>query len=922
MIFRQAAVVLLFFCLLLTNLVPAVSAQQAEKLPDGVTKVVSVEGVTEYRLANGLQILLYPDKSKQNVMVNITYHVGSRHEGYGETGMAHLLEHLVFKGTPKYGNIPAEMTKRGMAPNGTTSFDRTNYFAFFPPTGDNLEFYLDMEADRMVNSFIAKKDLDSEFSVVRNEMESGENNPTRILLERVRATAYQWHNYGKSTIGARSDVENVKIENLQAFYRKYYQPDNATLIVGGNFDVAKTLELINQKFGPIPKPSRTLEPTWTTDPPQDGERQVIVRRVGDTQLVAVGYHMPPVSSPDFAPTSILASVLGASPSGPLYKGLVESKKATSVSGSAGQSKEQGYMLFFANLNKDQSAETVRDTMIEILENYAANLPSKEEVDRQKVNWARLYERIGNDLNLMVSQLSEWSARGDWRLAYLTRDRLQAVTPEDVQRMAKTYLLQSNRTVGMFVPTEKPVRAPVQRITNEQIAAMVKDVKGGETVAEGEVFETTPANIEARTKRSAIGGIKTAFLTKKSRANQVNLRLTFRWGDEKSLLNLKHIGVMTGRMLGRATMKRTRQQIRDEINRLKAVVEIDGVETGAVALVTTNRENLPAVMRLVAEILKEPNFQQSDLDELKSNAINALEASRSDPGGIVNREMRIAFNKYPKGDIRYAGTLDEEIAENKAVTLDAVKKFYKDFYGASHGELAVVGDFDENEVNKLVTELFGNWKSPKPYKRVESPYFEVKPFQKAIETPDKANAVFQARLPLKMRDDHPDYPALVMGNFILGGGFLNSRLATRIRQKEGISYSIGSVFSAGSQDDAALFFVQAIYAPENVQRLENAVREEITKAVTEGFTAKEVEEAKQGWLLGRQRSRADDGAIRTILSSYLNINRTFAWDAEMEKKVASLTVEQVNAAMRKYINLDRMSIVKAGDFAKAKNAGTK
>ncbi|HEX6280283.1 MAG TPA: pitrilysin family protein, partial [Pyrinomonadaceae bacterium] len=213
-----------------------VSGTIAQNPSPGITRVRSIEGITEYRLANGLQVLLFPDLTKQNITVNIVYHVGSRHESYGETGMAHLLEHLVFKGTPKHPNIPQELTAHGASPNGTTWYDRTNYFETFAATDENLDWALDLEADRMINSYIAKKDLDSEFSVVRNEMESGENSPVRVLFDKLTATAYQWHNYGKTTIGARSDVENVKIENLQAFYRKYYQPDNATLIVAGKLD--------------------------------------------------------------------------------------------------------------------------------------------------------------------------------------------------------------------------------------------------------------------------------------------------------------------------------------------------------------------------------------------------------------------------------------------------------------------------------------------------------------------------------------------------------------------------------------------------------------------------------------------------------------------------------------------------------------
>src|SRR5580700_4737819 len=203
------------------------------------TKVTSVEGITEYHFDNGLRLLVFPDASKPNITVNITYLVGSRHEGTGERGMAHLLEHMVFKGSPKHKNIPQELTEHGARPNGTTSYDRTNYFETFQATDENLRWALDLESDRMVNSFIKKEDLASEFTVVRNEFEMGENNPFNVLFERAMSSAYVWHPYGHSPIGNRADIENVPIDKLQAFYRKYYQPDNAVLTVSGHIEEPK-----------------------------------------------------------------------------------------------------------------------------------------------------------------------------------------------------------------------------------------------------------------------------------------------------------------------------------------------------------------------------------------------------------------------------------------------------------------------------------------------------------------------------------------------------------------------------------------------------------------------------------------------------------------------------------------------------------
>jgi len=254
----------------------ALAAQAQTALPAGVTRTASVEGITEYRLANGLKVLLFPDATKPTTTVNVTYRVGSRHENYGETGMAHLLEHMVFKGTPSIPSVFQELGRRGMQFNGTTFFDRTNYYETFTASDESLDWALRMEAERMTQSKFSKADLDTEMSVVRNEFEMGENNPRLVLWKRLQALAFDWHNYGNVTIGARSDVENVDIGRLRAFYETYYQPDNAVLVVAGKFDPAKTLGLIVKHFGPIPRPARALPRLHTVEPVQDGERSAVV----------------------------------------------------------------------------------------------------------------------------------------------------------------------------------------------------------------------------------------------------------------------------------------------------------------------------------------------------------------------------------------------------------------------------------------------------------------------------------------------------------------------------------------------------------------------------------------------------------------------------------------------------------------------
>lgn len=907
----------IFVSLLLLSFSFASFAQMAKTLPEGITKVTTVEGITEYSLDNGLKILLFPDPTKQTITVNVTYLVGSKHENYGETGMAHLLEHLVFKGTPKHPNIPQELTARGARPNGTTWTDRTNYFETFQATEDNLEWALDLEADRMVNSFIAKKDLDSEFSVVRNELESGENSPFRVLFQRTLSVAYDWHNYGKSTIGARSDLENVPIDRLQAFYRKYYQPDNAVLLVAGKFDEMKALELIKKTFGKIPKPDRELPEFYTVEPTQDGERSVTVRRVGDIKMLMAGYHVPPGSHPEAPAVDIFNTVMSDTPSGRLYKNLVETKKATSVFGLNFQFKEPGYIMFGAQINKADEIDPAKEAMIKTVE-MAENKPiTKEEVERAKTQLLKNIDLALNDPNRVGLEMSEWIAQGDWRLFFLYRDRLEKVSVEDVAKVANKYFKQANRTVAKFIPTDKPDRAEVPVVKDAEVMAMVKDYKGREAVAQGEAFDPSPANIETRLTRTEIGGLEVAFLSKENRGDSVVANLTLRFGDEKSLMNRDTAASFAGRMLIRGTAKRTRQQIQDEFDRLKASVNVFGGATSAGARIETTRQNLPEVLKIVAEILREPSFPESEFEQMKQETLTGLESQLSNPQSVAFRKINSHFNVYPKGHPLYQGTIEEEIADVKAVTLEDVKKFYKDFYGASHGEMTVVGDFDEGEIAGLVKQLFEGWKSPSGYTRIAQEYNVIQPIDEMYETPDKANAFFVARLNVKMRDDNPDYAALALGNYMLGGGFLNSRLATRIRQDDGLSYGVGSRFSAGSIDEAGSFFAFAIYAPENAEKLEAAFRDEIRKAVTEGFTAEEVADAKKGLLQAANVSRANDRELAGRINNYLFLDRTLKWDEEYEKKLASLTVEEVNAAMKKYITPENISIVKAGDFAKAK-----
>ena len=429
------------------------------KLPKGITKVTSVEGITEYRVeSNGLKVLLFPDQSKATTTVNITYLVGSRMENYGETGMAHLLEHMMFKGTPKHPHIDQEFNQRGARFNGTTSMDRTNYYEIAQASDDNLAWAIELEADRMVHSNIARKDLDSEMTVVRNEYEQGENSPFSVLLKRMQSVMYDWHAYGRATIGNKSDIENVKIENLQAFYRLYYQPDNAVLLIAGKFDEARALALIAKHFEPIPRPKRKLPPFWTVEPTQDGERTFMVRRKGDIQAVILGYHVPSNLHDDSDGLGFASYVLGQVPSGRLHKALVEKGLAAQVFSFPLMGMDPGMMFFGAVVKKGDDVEPVRAELTKIVEGFAASPPDEQEMARAKQTFANQAEKTLANSESVGVQMSEYIGLGDWRLFFQGRDAAMKVTAQQVQDVAKKYFVRDNRTTGIFMPEDNPQRA--------------------------------------------------------------------------------------------------------------------------------------------------------------------------------------------------------------------------------------------------------------------------------------------------------------------------------------------------------------------------------------------------------------------------------------------------------------------------------
>ncbi len=889
-----------------------------DNLPDGVAKVTEVEGISEFKLSNGVQVLLFPDESKPQFTINVTVLVGSRHEGYGETGMAHLLEHMLFKGTDRFDDIPALLKERGVLNmNGTTSYDRTNYYETLPTSDENLEFAIQMESDRLVNSLIRAEDLASEMTVVRSEFERGENSPQSILFQRIMSNAYEWHNYGKTTIGNKTDIMRVPVMNLRQFYKKFYQPDNIMVVLAGKFDNEKGLSLMEKYFGKLEAPKRELPKTYTEEPAQDGERIVVLRRVGDTQLVGAGYHVMSAGSDEYAAGQVLGTILGTEPSGPLYKNLIETELASSSSAMTIAGHDPGMIIGMAEVKSGKDLEPAKQALLDTMENLDESVITDAAVKRAVTTILKRRDRqFANSERFSIS-LSEWRAYGDWRLYFLHRDRLEKVTKDDVLKVAKNYLVRSNRTMGVFEPMEEPVRAELPSRPN--LAKLLDGYKGREKIASGEAFEPIPELIESRTVKGELdSGIKYALLPKKTRGELVNLSIELNYGDEENLKGKVQAAQMLGSLMSRGTTELGFQEFKDRLDELSTTLRFGGGVGSLTATMQCKRDSLSEALGLMKQALRTPLLDPEQFDVVKRQMATRIESMKSDPQALAGNIFQRKMSPHAADNVRYIPTIEESIDRINDLSIDQVKEVHSKFLNGQHGVLAAVGDFETDAIVKGLNDVFADWTTEANFKRIDRPAVEgIAAERITVETPDKKNAIFIAGSSFALDDKHIDYEPLLVGDYILGGGPLASRLADRVRKQDGLSYGVGSTFRASSQDPNGTLMLYAISNPANTEKVVDAVDEELTRFLESGVTGEELEKAKESFLKTRQGRRAQDRGLARILLSNLKNDRTMDFQKESDERISGLDKQTVDEAIKRHFQKENLVIVTAGDFANAK-----
>ena len=880
----------------------------------GFEKIEEIDGIVEYRhKGNGLKVLLIENHAAPVVTSMVVYKVGSRNEAVGYTGSTHFLEHMMFKGTPNY-NLVESLKPLGADFNATTSYDRTNYFEKVPSR--YLRELITMEADRMRNLSLRQSDRDSEMTVVRNEFEISKNDPNSLLHEHLMATAFQEHPYHHPIIGWLDDVENVPLERMKQFYDTFYWPNNATLMITGDFDTIECLTIISETYGKIPRSQHEIPQVYTAEPPQSGERRFkIVKPSTKPASVMIGFHVPEAMHEDSYALSALGRVLGGSRqrASRLYKALIETRLAVSCGAGSSDMLDPGLFIMNATCAPGVKPGVVEATLLKVMASMATDLVTDEELNRVK-QANRKGTALGSDNQMaLLGQLCHAEVVGTWK-EYIDYDnKFDAVTPQMVRDVAARYFSENNRTVGTFIPQVTPVAAaaPAGQVHDLTAVPQADGDDGSSYEAAAETKEEA-VSFKSQTSEKVFANGVAVQVMPMTGAKTVAVTLKVRAGDCYSPEGKSLVATLAAMLLNKGSAKASKSQIAEMLEEMSARMEFgsDTYNSNLSGKVVTS--DFGVYIALVGDALRNPLFPEAELEQAKLQLQSYFEEAMSDTDELASQKLSAAL--YPAGAVHHAKPHEQMLAELATITMDDIKAFHAQYYSPKSTIITIAGGIAADEAFRLVDLAFGSWA---PVNALEPQAIPVvaavapeKAIKQVVHVPDMTSVSILIGLPSTVKFGTPEFYTAKVANAALGESTLSSRLGDVLRKEHGLTYGIRSGFNNPMFGDGH-FEISITVNPANVDKALKLIDEVVAKYVAEGINDREFDEAIKG-AVGAFVVRLDSpNVIASTISTY-----TFAGVGVelMDKQAANyqaVTKEAVNAFIRANFDLSKAVTVVVG-----------
>ena len=880
-----------FFIPLLSHASPSVPAPVLE---------ARAHGFESWRLSNGFRLILLPYPSAVDTRVELAVRTGSVQEGYGETGMAHLLEHLLFKSAGNIPDVKQELTRLGVHWNGTTTPDRTNYFETFSANPDILKSILHLEAARFGAAHFTQNDLTSEMTVVRNELERNDNSPQSQLYRTLFRESFLMHGYGHPTIGARSDIENAPFSALQAFHDKHYRPDNAYLIISGRFDVPQTLELATALFSPFKNPATPKPTDWTLESPGPVRGQALISMPNAQRQGAVAWRIPSEFDAQTTAIEIGLSALCDPDWGSLRKALVlDQQSAASVHCSASTLNRAGLVIASATALPHDSAplSQLATQLAEHLEKMAAQGLSRAQFERAKKEESDSYERLIPNHQSVAALVSSAESAGSWLLAFARHKQSEQLTLDFINQALKAWIQESARTTVLVdnglsqAPALPPPPVPDRLLLSESYA----DPWAGTS----DPMPTLASDLARVVQRQTLpNGDQLALLSRNNTGSRTWLSVVIDSGNGEALKGRALDCSMASSLAAAGGGGYNRDQLNKKMAELKTRFTL-GV--ASFSLETQGADMTPA-FDILLKAFASPDFPHTEFERTRSALINSLVASQKDPAAQAANVAALRFDNYPDGHPHKPMHSTETLERIKALTLDGAVECKKIVGQPGHLRIAASGPLTLEALvqwDQQIRSQLGS--SSIPYERIIDPPPPLSPDTTPIriEAPAQSNARILGQALLAITDAHPQFPALYLALKALGGD-AQSRIWNRLREKDGLAYSAGSQISIASLDPRSMVSFYATATPSKVAEAQQALQEELAQVLSQGFEPAEIERVQKRFMEDRKQALSrESGVVDFLLQAELT-GHDYDWIIAYDQRIGAVDATQATQALRTWL----------------------
>ena len=886
--------------------------------------------IEEYKLDNGFRVLLAPNDKESKVFVNTVYFTGSLNDPQGKGGLAHLLEHLAFKGTEnvKGEEFQRRLDRYTLMTNASTDYYSTKYTNIVRPETAALNEIIYLEAERMDKLVLQEKYVPSEINIVMREREVRMDQPFAVLMDQMWKAAYGNQSLGRLPIGDLSELQSIKMNELNKFYKDWYAPNNAVMVISGKFDKAEVLKQIDKNFSPIPArqlPQQAQVPLL--DSAKVKNRQFLVKKGSD--LAKFNIYMNGKNEA-IQPVLALAPYLYTlQPSGHLYSNMVETGIATNVQSSTWLDEDFNLVFMGAIYSPKHDEKRIAQSLVSEVEKN----PSFNEVELKRVKnlMKNAQDNLLTSATSVGAMLSDYvvSSQGDWTQYFKDQQAIQALTVEQTNKTLQEFLTAQHRFSGDIKPTpEEQKKALEQKQSSETAKTLDQQAVAEEPLKSADEYKHEVAEYvkssenllkqtEQKIQRGKLkNGMQYALFPTTTRDDKTYATINIGFGTVESLFNKDEVIEFTSYLLLRASDKYSLQDIADKSIESSGLATASSADNGIEIQISAKSEKFDDFFAYIVDVMKNPKFEQSQFDLIKLQSLATLDRPYTEPETVAALTISRLLETYKPGDLRYH--YEPELAKKqiKAMTNQQVKDLYQKFFTTEHAQIAITGKYDAKHIQNVLNQQLGNWKSKEKYVRLSADFDQYKAQKVHALSEQREFGNYQSILTIPVGAYHQDAPALIVLDNILGDSQLSSRLGKELREKNALVYGFGSQLQLDDLVDSGAIKVEANYTAGKSAQVSQVIHQVFTELLNTGVTEQEVEAAKARIMKKRVTSLEDDRIIHRMLVPQMQNQKTLMDRAQRDQEFAKLSKADIDAVIKKYIKLDQLVEVMADQYGQA------